>query len=324
MSSDDVHGNQAIQRVLLTGATGFVGRYVVRELITRGYHPVCLLRSPGRMSGVVPEIRESQVTTIHGTITDAGALRDAARQSEAAIHLVGIIHERRWTGQTFDRVHRLGTMAVVDALEPAGVRRYVHMSALGVRPDAVSNYHKSKFAAEQYVRDSGLDWTILQPSLIHGPDGEFMELLKRFACGWLPPVMPYFGSGESRVQPVYVRDVARCFVDALRRPETVGQTYPLGGPESYSWKELYALARRIIPRAKRSKPVVSIPLPVARVLAATVMRTPLVPSRLRFNADQVQMSQEQSVCSTEPVESAFRFKLRHFDRELARYAASIC
>lgn len=310
----------SIQRVLLTGATGFVGRYVLRELLLRGYTAVCPVRSRDRLAAVTRDLDATRVAGVIGSIFDRPALADAVSQSHAAIHLVGIILERRLTGQTFDRVHRGGTMSVVDALRTSGVRRYIHMSALGTRPEAVSGYHRSKYAAEQYVRGSGLDWTIFQPSVIHGPDGKFMQLLKTFACRWIPPVMPYFGSGNHRVQPVSVKDVAHCMVDALSRPEAIRQTYPMGGPKAYSWKELYATCQRLMPGAKRWKPMIGQPVSVAKLLARTVMKTPLVPRNLKFNVSQVQMSQEDGVCPTEPIESAFGIKLRDFESELARYA----
>ena len=126
-----------------------------------------------------------------------------------------------------------------------------------------------------------------------------------------------------RPQPVSVGDVAVCFVEALHRPATVGQVYELGGPKAYSWKQLYAVCKRLIPGARRWKPRLSQPVFIARLLAATVMRTPLVPAKLRFNADQVRMSQEDSVCDHTVVEKAFGIKLRDFEVELAEYADRI-
>lgn len=315
--------DRPIERILLTGATGFVGRYVLRELVTRGYIAICVVRTPGRLATVSKDLDQSRISAVTGSIFDRGALREAAERADAAIHLVGIIMESRLSGQTFDRIHRRGTMAIVDAVRNAGITRYIHMSALGARADALCGYHLTKYEAEKHVRTSGLDWTVFQPSIIHGHDGEFMRLMKTFACGLIPPVMPYFGSGEARLQPVSVKDVAFCFVDALRRAESIGQIYPLGGPAVYNWKELYQTCRRIIPGSRSWKPLVSQPVVVAKLLARTVMKTPLVPAHLRFNVGQVQMSQEDSVCPTEPVESMFGITLRNFERELTRYAALI-
>ncbi len=316
-------GNGETRRVLLTGATGFVGRYVLRELVLRGHTAVCLVRSESKLASITAGLDPSRVVGVVGGLFDCGALRDAAQQSDAVIHLAGIILENRLFGQTFDSVHRRGSIAVVDAAKEHKIRRIVHMSALGARPNALAEYHRSKYAAEEYLRDSGLNWTVFQPSVICGHDGEFMELMKTFSCSLVPPVVPYFGTGENRIQPVSVKDVAFCFVEALARDETIGQTYGLGGPRSYSWRELYAACRRLIPGARNWKPMVSLPLPVARLVAATVMKTPLVPHRLKFNGDQVQMSQEDSICPTDLVESTFGISLRDFEGELARYAALI-
>src|SRR4051794_28602671 len=178
-------------RVMVTGASGFVGSAVTDELLARGYAINALVnRKP-------VDDRGGRVASFAGGVFDPRALGEAVRGVDAVIHLVGIIMERRGRGITFERIHFQGTRAVVDAARRAGVRRYVHMSALGVRPDAMSDYHKTKFAAEQYVRASGLDWTIFRPSLIHGPKGEFMQMEKKWAKRRAPPFlfMPYFGAG---------------------------------------------------------------------------------------------------------------------------------
>lgn len=322
-----------LTRVLITGATGFVGRAVLRELVARGHKAVCLVRDRDRLVAQARELPSDRYEVVHGDLFDADALAEAAHGAEACVHLVGIIQENRLRGQTFERVHLEGTRSVVDACKAAGVRRYVHMSALGTRPGAPSAYHRTKWAAEVCVRESGLDWTIFRPSIIHGPDGEFMRMMRMFVCdvtvnalGFLPtpfPVIPYFGDGQRRLQPVSVKDVAHCFVAALSRPETIGRTFDLGGPEAISWKELYRICRDTIPGAKRWKPMVGQPVWAAKLLAKTVMKLPLLPAMLRFNEGQVQMSQEDSVCDTRPVEETFGIRLRDFRRELADYAALI-
>ncbi|MEK6799402.1 MAG: NAD(P)H-binding protein [Planctomycetota bacterium] len=322
----DSPGSPSFQNILVTGATGFVGRAVVRALLARGYKPVCLVRSVRKLRAQHPDVDPDRLAAIVGDLNDAQALRHAADVSQAAIHLVGIIVARPLRGQTFQRIHVQGTMNVVDAVRQAGIRRYVHMSALGTRPNAVSTYHRTKWEAEEYVRGSGLAWTIVRPSVIHGPDGEFMQLMKRLVCGWLPPVIPYFGRGDARLQPVSVRDVAYAFAEGLRREETIGQVIPLGGPKTYSWRELYNTCRALIPGAKLWKPLVSQPVPVAKAMAT--LGQPLMalaeiivpPLRLfRFDAGQVQMSQEDSICDPAIAERFLGLTMRSFEDELSFY-----
>jgi NADH dehydrogenase len=175
-----------------------------------------------------------------------------------------------------------------------------------------------------------LDWTIFRPSLIHGPDGEFMRLMKRFMCGLVPPVIPYFGSGQAKVQPVFVKDVAYCFVQSLLDPTTIGKVFPLGGPRAYSWIELYNACRALMPGAKHWKPVVSQPVPLAKLTA--ILGQPImglaetvVPSLglFRFDVGQVQMSQEDATCDRTIAEKAFNFRTRDFEEELSAYAERI-
>ncbi len=306
-------------RVLVTGGSGFVGTAVVRELVVRGHVPVCLVRSREKLQSRQPAEVRSRLETVEGDIFDRAALRKAADGCASAIHLIGVIEEKPLAGQTFQRMHVDATRAVLEACRDAGITRYAHMSALGTRPNAVSRYHRTKWEAEELVRRSSLDWTIFQPSLIHGPDGEFMQMMKFFSTSLRQPVMPYFGSGESQIQPVSVRDVAACFVKCLSLPETAGREYGVGGPERMSWKQLYDICSLSIRGRRKLK--VPVPVPVAKFLAAVVM--PFTPSILvpyKFNVGQVQMSQEDSVCDTAPLERDFGIRLRDFREELAGYA----
>lgn len=319
-----------IHSVMVTGATGFVGRSVVRELLVRGLTPVCLVRSPEKLHRQHPHVAPERIVSVIGSLSDRSALRHAAELSQAAIHLVGIIIARRLKGQTFSRIHVRGTRNVADALQSAKVNRLIHMSALGAGPDATTPYHRTKWAAEEYVARSGLQCTVFRPSLIHGPHGEFMRLMKQFVCALVPPVIPYFGTGQAKVQPVFVRDVAHCLVESLFRDETIGQVFLLGGPKALSWIELYNACRALIPGAKLWKPLVSLPSTVAKI-AAALSAPPLslvelvVPSLglFRFDAGQVEMAQHDSVCDHTVAERSFNLRMRAFEDELALYADAI-
>lgn len=320
----------AVRNVLVTGATGFVGQAVVCELLKRGMHPVCLVRSPEKFARQHPNLAADRFTLVSGDLEDERALAAAAEQSQAAIHLVGIILENSTAGQTFERVHVEGTRRVLAACRTTGVRRYVQMSAIGAREDGPAVYFRTKAAAEALVRDSGLDWTILRPSVIHGAKSEFMNLLRVLLCTWWTPAVPYFGKGDARLQPVAVEDVAYCFVESLFRPQAIGRMYELGGPRTYSWKELYNAARAHLPHAKRHKPMVSQPVPIATLIAGPLDSVLLLASKvvptlglLRFNRDQVAMAQEDNVCDHTLAERAFGISMRDFEEELAKYADHI-
>lgn len=319
-----------LQNVMVTGATGFVGRYVVRELLARGLTPVCVVRDREKLLSQHPGIHADRIVPITGTLRNQSALQEAADLSQAVIHLVGIIIERKLRGQTFEAVHIRGTESVLEAALSAGIDRYIHMSALGSSPDGVSEYQRTKARAEQLVVDSGLAWTIFRPSLIHGADGEFMQLMKAFMCDLFPPVAPYFGPGTAKVQPVHVKDVAYCFAEALFRDETIHEVYPLGGPKKYSCVSMYNACRAQMHRARRWKPILSLPVPVAKAVAVlngppSAVGEMILPftAKFRFDAGQVAMAQEDNICDHTIAEKAFDTKMRDFEEELAVYADRI-
>ncbi len=319
-----------IKNVMVTGATGFVGRAVVQELVARGLRPICVVRNRNKLSRQHPLVPGNQLTAIVGSLHDHRAVREAAELSQAAIHLAGIILSRRLKGQTFERVHVSGTQNIVDASANAGITRLIHMSSLGTKPDANTTYHQTKWRAEESVRRSALSWTIFRPSLIHGPLGEFMRLMKRFSTSLIPPVLPYLGTGLAQVQPIHVKDVAYCLVESLFREQTFGQTYPLGGPKPYSWRSLFSICQNLMPKARRWKPMVSLPVPVAKAVASLsgppmALAELLFPSigLFRFDAGQVTMAQENNTCDYTIAEEVFGIRLRDFEEELASYADQI-
>ena len=306
-------------RVFVTGGSGFVGQAVIDELVQRGYGINALVN---RHDLSVPA--EADVRPIRSDLFDARALDHGMSDVEAVIHLVGIIMEKPSKGMTFERIHFEGTKSVVDAAVRNGVRRYVHMSALGVRPDAVSAYHRTKYAAEQYVRDSGLDWTIIRPSLIHGPGGEFMQMEANWARGKAPPFlfMPYFGrgalgrGGAGKLQPVYVKDVARAFVQAIESPKTIGEIYPMGGLDQLTWPQLHRISAQAIIGRKRA--VLAMPVWKAKLLTH-IVPPPLLP----FNRDQVIMSQEDNTCDLSKFRADFGWDPQPLEPTIKQYAPTI-
>jgi NADH dehydrogenase len=304
-------------RIFVSGAAGFVGSAVVAELVSRGY-AVNALTNRRAMAD------RAGVRGFGGGLFDPAGVDAAMEGCAAAVHLVGIIFQKPGVGATFQHIHVDGTQAVVDSAKRRGVRRLIHMSALGTRADARSDYHKTKFAAEQIVEKSGLDWTIIRPGLIHGPGGEFMQMEARWSRRTAPPFlfMPYFGAGvfglggAGRLQPVYVGDVARAFVDALEKPQTVGQIYPLVGPDRFSWPEFHRVCAMEIVGLKRM--VMAIPAWKGLLLASI-----LPSSLLGFNRDQVLMSQEDNVADAARFPGDFGWTPRAMIPSLREYAGQL-
>ena len=305
--------------VFVTGGSGFVGAAVLDELAARGY----AARALNRGGKPIPD-RGGRVQAVAGDLFDPAALDAGLAGCDACVHLVGIIAEKPSAGVTFERVHFEGARAVVNAARRAGVRRYVHMSALGTRPGAISAYHQTKWQAEEYVRDGarqpGLDWTIIRPGMIHGPRGEFMRMeaawAKRKAMPFL--FMPYFGGGllgfgaAGDLQPVYVGDVARAFVDALEKPQSVSQTYELAGPDRMSWPAMHKTVARVL--TGRERATAAIPAWYATALTY-VAPAALLP----FNRAQVQMAREDNIADLTKFRQDFGWDPRPFEPTLRAY-----
>ena len=221
-----------MQRIFVTGATGFVGHTVVRTLLAHGFLVRCLVR-PG--SEALLKGFES-IDRVPGDVLEPDGLPPSVEGCSAIIHLVGIIRERRAAGVTFDRLHTQATANMLGVAREAGVKRYIQMSAVGTRPGAVSRYHRTKWQAEEVVRASALDWTIIRPSLIFGPGDEFVSVLARMIRRL--PAVPVLGDGQYQLQPIAVEQVAEGFARALRLPLTVGQTYEVAGPQPQRFVEL--------------------------------------------------------------------------------------
>ncbi|MDQ0188586.1 complex I NDUFA9 subunit family protein [Alicyclobacillus cycloheptanicus] len=275
-------------RIFVTGGTGYVGQVITRHLLANGHEVTLFIRPHGvRIPG--PALHQAQV--VEGDLFDIHSLTRAMKRHDAVVHLVGIIREQPRRGITMSRVHEEGTFAVLQAAAQASVPRLLHMSALGARPNAVSSYHKSKWKAEEFVRRSGLAYTIFRPSVVFGPGGpgpnfvaQLTDLVRK------APIVPVIGSGDTPLQPVSVETVAEAFCSALTKESAVGQTYELGGPAVVTYAEML---RMIAAACRKPFRPVHIPLPCMRLLALAFQRLPQFP----ITVDQLQMLAEGNVCS---------------------------
>jgi NADH dehydrogenase len=220
--------------ILVTGGTGFIGQEVVRELLALGQPVRLLVRHPERAASFAAH---PHVEIIRGDALQPATLPAAMVGVQTVIHLIGIITET--SRVTYEQAHIEATRNVLAAATHAGVTRWIQMSAIGTRPFARSRYHLTKWQAEELVRHSGLDWTIFRPSLVYGYDERDRLLnLLRLTLSLPLDLFPLLNGGEPLIQPVSVREVARCFALAPAKESAVGQTIDLVGPVAFSWREM--------------------------------------------------------------------------------------
>lgn len=298
--------------VLVTGASGFVGSYVVPELAAAGHRVVALVRSADAGADVrrrLPAGLAAGVELRTGDVMDPATLGPALAGVDAVVHLVAI--PRDWNGgKDLLRVNLDGTRNVIAAMEAAGVRRLVHLGALGVEDREELNYAKSKARAEAAVRASSLDWTILKPSLLFGPRDGFFNIVADLVR--VPfPIVPVPGNGKSRFQPMHVADLALGMRLALERPATIGQAYELGGPRVWTYREITQAVAQAMGKRRLILPM---PVPLIALVAGLAEKL-----RLRFfpvATDQLRQLALDNVGPLDGVHRALGFVPRKMEGEL--------
>lgn len=229
------------KQILMIGGAGFVGQALASEFAKRHQRVLIPTRQKKGLDNLKtnPFVQLQQVSD-YSDETLEKCMRSLGPDG-VVINLAGILHDRQGKpyGPGFRATHVDLTQRIVKAMHQVGLKRYLHMSALGASSNGPSMYSRSKGDAEQIVRDSGLEWTIFRPSVIFGADDQFINLfgrLQKFA-----PIMPLAGASV-RFQPVAVQDVAKVFVKSIEMPQTINQTYDLGGPKIYTLADLVRLA----------------------------------------------------------------------------------
>ena len=282
-------------KLAILGGSGFIGNYIVDECLNSGHEPHVLLR-PQNASKL---IQSEKCIVYSGHIENEPVIDEMMSNADAVIYNIGLIREFPKKGITFEKLHFEGVRRTVRLAESAGVKRFILMSANGVKLDGTP-YQTTKYLAEQLLKNSDLDWTIFHPSLIFGdPRGtiEFCTQLKKDMLSLPMPAPVFFdgiipkNAGSFAFSPVHATDVAKCFVQALEKDSTIRKTYEVGGPNTVTWKELIKTIASAYGKKKWSLPAPVLPV---KIMASIFGRYSWFP----ITADQLTMLMEGNTCSS--------------------------
>ena len=272
--------------VTVFGGSGFLGRNVVRALCKRDYRIRVAVRRPELAGHLQPLGRVGQIHAVQANVRYPASVQAAMRDSYVAINLVGILAPSG--AQTFDAVQARGAETIAEAAAAVGASM-VHVSAIGADENSPSHYARAKAAGEKAVLAALPSTTIMRPSIVFGPEDEFTN---RFAAlARLAPALPLIGGGKTRMQPVYVGDVATAIADAVDGKARAGATYELGGPEVLSFREIIELILEI---TDRKRMLMSLPFGLARLQAIFLQ---FAPGALKLTPDQVELLRSDNVVS---------------------------
>lgn len=261
--------------VLVTGATGFLGRRVVPVLKEHRHQVRCLVHTPGRERIFAPR----SVDIYYGSVLDPDALSGACYDVEAVVHLVGVIRQQR--RMTYDQINHQGLANVIAAAKEHRVKHFLLVSAIGASNDRSFPYLYSKWQGEQVLANSGLPYTIIQSSIMFGAGDEFLNTIAGMTR--VLPIVPVVGSGRNRLQPLAVEDMARCIALALDREDLKGKIIELGGPQQISYNEIVAIVARTLGKRR-----LRLHLPVwmmyimALAMESVMHRPPVTSGQLRM------------------------------------------
>ena len=302
-------------RVALFGGTGFVGSYLVDALVAAGHQPNLLVRD-----GSASKVSHAQACRlVSGEIGEDDSVQALVEGCDAIIYNIGILREYPDQGITFRALQYDGARTAIDAAKRAGIKRFVLMSANGVEA-RLTAYQETKFQAEQYLAQSGLEGTVFRPSVVFGDPRGRMEFCTQLADQMIRPPLPapnfFTGWSPSRggfsMSPVFVDDVAQAFVRALVIPETVGGCYPLCGPEALRWPEII---RRIATACGRRKMILPAPVAPIRMLATLLDRFDFFP----VTRDQLTMLVEGNTGDSAQIFGMLNIAAQRFDATALSY-----
>lgn len=274
----------ASKRVTVFGGSGFLGRQIIKVLAAEGNDVRVAVRHPERASALEGLGRDGKIELARADVWDESTVAPAVTGADAVINTVGHYVEKG--PATFDVIHGQGALHVARQARQAGAERLIHISGLGADPGSDSPYVRARGIGEHLVREAFEGVTILRPSVIFGAEDSFFNTLAGLARG--SPVLPLFGSGRTRLQPVFVGDVAEACARVLADPATKGRIYELGGPRVYAYRALLEL---VLERVGRRRLLLPVPFFLWDTLAALMAVLPNPP----LTRDQVKLMRRDNV-----------------------------
>jgi len=275
-----------MRTVTIFGGSGFVGRYVVQKFAEKGDRIRIAVRNPVAAQFLKPLGEVGQITPVQVFLSSSESLIQVMQGSDVVINLVGILYEKR--SQTFEALHVEGARNIAETAFGLGIPTLLHMSALGANKNSSSRYALTKARGEEMVLKYFPEATLFRPSVIFGKEDSFLNRFAQMAL--LSPFLPLIGGGHTRFQPIYVGDVAECFLNASFLKDAKGNTYELGGPSIYSFKALMVYLLQTIHRTRILLPL---PFSLAKMIGAITQFLPTPP----LTPDQVELLKMDTVLS---------------------------
>jgi len=250
--------------ILITGATGYIGRHLVKRLVEQGERPRCLVRDRQRAARILPI---DKVDIAIGSTTQPSSLEAALHGVETVVHTAFMTADRKQSSQDhYEETNVGGTSNLILAAKAAGVARIIEISGLGTKADKPGTYMQGRYLSEKMLIESGLPWTIIRPSVLFGKDASFIKGLTDLLHS--SPVVPLIGGGKTMFQPIYVEDVVTVISKVLQDPErTTGKIYTVGGPEYYSFTQIF---EALMKATHTNRPKVYAPTPLVKIGAAAM------------------------------------------------------
>ncbi|MBA1337864.1 MAG: NADH dehydrogenase [Pelagibacterales bacterium] len=274
------------QQIAIFGAGGFLGRHLMRKLTELDYRIKVATRSPYLKGYLKPQGNAGQIELIKTNIFNENEISKVLKNCDLAINLVGILYETR--KQKFTKIHEQFPYLLSRLCNEHGVKKLIHISALGIEGRHESKYKESKLNGEKKIKDNFKSPIILRPSVVFGPEDKFFNTFASLAQ--ISPILPLIGGGKTKFSPIYVGDVAEAIVKALSLNNSEPKVYELGGPENYSFKELMEI---LLAEIKKKRFLISIPFAFAKFQSYFLQ---MMPNPL-LTPDQVEMLKHDNIVS---------------------------